>query len=326
MEKPIILSRPQTARMSEALNKTMETLERKRIEREKERERIRLLNLPKNITGKNDLLLRKIKRKIESVLNNKKFKNIQNEEKRLELKKVKLLGKLVNLLEHSIVLSPEQVLLYKVEFQKEKFIKKNKISKKKEMKFSHNLNYFSEIGITFRYEDLYFTPTEFIQKNFTDSEKRLMVLDPKYFLLHKPPFDKVDLKLKYSLTSKIEEEENIRKIFEKKKNSLSDEKKRNSIFYPVLKSKDFNNNYLTLDSEFDSFKSRNNSSKKRCVTASTRPINANNNINIISLNKKNFIFNQKKEIKFIHVPKNRIKKKTENRILKIFKEENNNSR
>ena len=123
-----------------------------------------------------------------------------------------------------------------------------------------------------------------------------MVLDPKYFLLHKPPFDKVDLKLKYSLTSKIEEEENIRKIFEKKKNSLSDEKKRNY------------------------------SSKKRCVTASTRPINANNNINIISLNKKNFIFNQKKEIKFIHVPKNRIKKKTENRILKIFKEENNNSR
>ena len=321
MEKPIILSRPQTARMSEALNKTMETLERKRIEREKERERIRLLNLPKNITGKNDLLLRKIKRKIESVLNNKKFKNIQNEEKRLELKKVKLLGKLVNLLEHSIVLSPEQVLLYKVEFQKEKFIKKNKISKKKEMKFSHNLNYFSEIGITFRYEDLYFTPTEFIQKNFTDSEKRLMVLDPKYFLLHKPPFDKVDLKLKYSLTSKIEEEENIRKIFEKKKNSLSNEKKRNSIFYPVLKSKDFNNNYLTLDSEFDSFKSRNNSSKKRCVTASTRPISANNNINVMSLNKKkNFdFFNQKKkEIKFIHVPKIRIKKKIENRTFEDF--------
>ena len=27
------------------------------------------------------------------------------------------------------------------------------------------------------------------------------------------------------------------------------------------------------------------------------------------MNKKNFIFNQKKEIKFIHVPKNRIKKK-----------------
>ena len=127
-----------------------------------------------------------------------------------------------------------------------------------------------------------------------------MVLDPKYFLLHKPPFDKVDLKLKYSLASKIQEEEEKIKMYEKK---------RNSIFYPVLKSKDFNNNYLTLDSEFDSFKSRNNSSKKRCVTASTRPINANNNINIISLNKKNFIFNQKKEIKFIHVPKNRIKKK-----------------
>ena len=139
-----------------------------------------------------------------------------------------------------------------------------------------------------------------------------MVLDPKYFLLHKPPFDKVDLKLKYSLTSKIEEEEKIIKIFQKKKNSFSDEKKRNSIFYPVLKSKDFNNNYLTLDSEFDSFKSRNNSSKKRCVTASTRPISANNNINVMSLNKKkNFdFFNQKKkEIKFIHVPKNRIRKK-----------------
>ncbi len=43
-----------------------------------------------------------------------------------------------------------------------------------------------------------------------------MVLDPKYFLLHKPPFDKVDLKLKYSLTLKIEEEEKIRKIIEKK--------------------------------------------------------------------------------------------------------------
>ena len=89
-----------------------------------------------------------------------------------------------------------------------------------------------------------------------------MVLDPKYFLLHKPPFDKVDLKLKYSLASKIQEEEEKIKIYEKKRNE----------------------------------------------------------------NKKNFIFNQKKEIKFIHVPKNRIKKKTENRILKIFKEENNNSR
>ena len=219
MEKPIILSRPQTARMSEALNKTMETLERKRIEREKERERIRLLNLPKNITGKNDLLLRKIKRKIESVLNNKKFKNIQNEEKRLELKKVKLLGKIVNLLEHSIVLSPEELLLYRIEFKHEKTKKKLKVTNKKnkQMKFSHNLNYFSEIGITFRYEDVYYTPTEFIQKNFTDREKRLMVLDPKYFLLHKPPFDNVDLKLKYTLTSKIQEEEEKIRIFEKKK-------------------------------------------------------------------------------------------------------------
>ena len=148
-----------------------------------------------------------------------------------------------------------------------------------------------------------------------------MVLDPKYFLLHKPPFDKVDLKLKYSLTSKIEEEEKIIKIFQKKKNSLSDEKKRNSIFYPVLKSKDLNNDYLTLDSEFDGFKYINNSSKKRCVTASTRPISANNNINVMSLNKKkNFdFFNQKKkEIKFIHVPKNRIKKKIENRTFEDF--------
>ncbi len=241
----------------------------------------------------------------------------------MELRKVKLLGKIVNLLEHSIVLSPEELLVYRIEFKHEKTKKKLKVTNKKnkQMKFSHNLNYFSEIGITFRYEDVYYTPTEFIQKNFTDSEKRLMVLDPKYFLLHKPPFDKVDLKLKYSLTSKIEEEENIRKIFEKKKNSLSNEKKRNSIFYPVLKSKDFNNNYLTLDSEFDSFKSRNNSSKKRCVTASTRPISANNNINVMSLNKKknfDFLNQKKKEIKFIHVPKIRIKKKIENRTFEDF--------
>ncbi len=55
-----------------------------------------------------------------------------------------------------------------------------------------------------------------------------MVLDPKYFLLHKPPFDKVDLKLKYSLTLKIEEEEKIRKIIEKKIVFLM--KKRNSFF------------------------------------------------------------------------------------------------
>ena len=36
------------------------------------------------------------------------------------------------------------------------------------------------------------------------------------------------------------------------------------------------------------------------------------------MNKKNFIFNQKKEIKFIHVPKNRIKKKIENRTFEDF--------
>ena len=339
MEKPIIFSRPQTARMRETLTKTMENIELKKIQKQKE-ERLRLHNKKRALTGQKDLILHKIKRKIDDILNNKKFKKIQTEEKKMELKKVKLLGKIVNLLEHSIVLSPEEVLLYRIEFKHEKTKKKVKVTNKnkKQMKFSHNLNYFSDIGVTFRYEDIYYTPTEFIQKNFTDSEKRLMVLDPKYFLLHKPPFDKVDLKLKYSLASKIQEEEEKIKMYEKKRNenkkehikkSLSIVNRKNSIFYPVLNFRNsIKNNYLTLDTDLSSDinNSKNNFKRtNRILTASTRPITANNNVNKINLFKnceddENNIFRVKinKTPKFLYVPKPIKKKKRENRTFEDF--------
>ncbi len=330
MEQQIIFSRPQTARMREALTKTMENIEIKKIHKEKE-ERLHSHNKMRPLSGQKDLILRRIKRKIDDILNNKTFKKIQMEEKKMELRKVKLLGKIVNLLEHSIVLSPEELLLYRIEFKHEKTKKKLKVTNKKnkQMKFSHNLNYFSEIGITFRYEDVYYTPTEFIQKNFTDSEKRLMVLDPKYFLLHKPPFDNVDLKLKYTLTSKIQEEEEKIRIFEKKKKekknepykkSLSIVNRKNSIFYPVLNYRNsIKNNYLTLDTDLSSdinYSKNNLKSTNRILTASTRPITASNNINKINLFKncedddKNIIrVKINKTPKFLYVPKPIKKKK-----------------
>ena len=125
MEKPIIFSRPHTARMREALSKTMEKIEKKKIKKEKE-ERQRLHNKIRPLTGQKDLILNKIKRKIDDILNNKQFKKIQMEEKKMELRKVKLLGKIVNLLEHSIVLSPEDLLYYKIEFKFDKTKKKIK--------------------------------------------------------------------------------------------------------------------------------------------------------------------------------------------------------
>ena len=345
MEKPIIFSRPHTARMREALSKTMEKIEKKKIKKEKE-ERQRLHNKIRPLTGQKDLILNKIKRKIDDILNNKQFKKIQMEEKKMELRKVKLLGKIVNLLEHSIVLSPEDLLYYKIEFKFDKTKKKIKTKNKnknqiKQMKFSHNLNYFSDIGITFRYEDVYYTPTEFIQKNFTDSEKRLMVLDPKYFLLHKPPFDSVDLKLKYSLTSKIQEEEDKIKLFEKKneikkneiKKHYSIENRKTSIFYPVFNNRnEFKNNYLTLEtdlsSDINNYKNNNIKNSNRILTASTRPITASNNINNInrinlfknSENDENNIFKNKinKTFKFLYVPKTNKKKKKENRTFEDF--------
>ena len=339
MEQQIIFSRPQTARMREALTKTMENIEIKKLHKEKE-ERLHSHNKMRPLSGQKDLILRRIKRKIDDILNNKTFKKIQMEEKKMELRKVKLLGKIVNLLEHSIVLSPEELLLYRIEFKHEKTKKKLKVTNKKnkQMKFSHNLNYFSEIGITFRYEDVYYTPTEFIQKNFTDSEKRLMVLDPKYFLLHKPPFDNVDLKLKYTLTSKIQEEEEKIRVFEKKKKekkkepfkkSLSIVNRKNSIFYPVLNYRNsIKNNYLTLDTDLSSdinYSKNNLKSTNRILTASTRPITASNNINKINLFKnceddENNIFRVKinKTPKFLYVPKPIKKKKRENRTFEDF--------
>ena len=123
MEQQIIFSRPQTARMREALTKTMENIEIKKIHKEKE-ERLHSHNKMRPLSGQKDLILRRIKRKIDDILNNKTFKKIQMEEKKMELRKVKLLGKIVNLLEHSIVLSPEELLLYRIEFKHEK-TKKN---------------------------------------------------------------------------------------------------------------------------------------------------------------------------------------------------------
>ena len=73
--------------------------------------------------------------------------------------------------------------------------------------FTKRNELFSKYKTTYRYEDIYESPYEVIQNNFTQDEIALMQRSPQYFLLTRPPFNECGLKFNITLKDVLNEEE-----------------------------------------------------------------------------------------------------------------------
>ena len=98
----------------------------------------------------------------------------------------------------------------------------NSFDNKNSFKINNNYyNCFSVFKSTFRYEDYYFTPLEFLNKYFNNNDIVLMKSFPAYFGLNKSPFKEADLIFKPTLLQKMQYEEKIKNKKKKKLNLKS---------------------------------------------------------------------------------------------------------
>lgn len=198
------ISRAATAKLRKTLESTINNL------KIKEKEEPPIENLKVKIrpeTANNYVSSHSLKMKINSI-----YSKMQNQSKntKLNLEKGKIRSKLLKLLHNSIILNDEKIKEYEEEF-------KNTFQKKKKKRIENNLMHFSPLPNSFsnpdfiyRYEDIYETPMEFIKKNFNINEIKIMIQDPVFFHLDKIPLNNANLKLHFSLTSKLAFEEEIK--------------------------------------------------------------------------------------------------------------------
>ena len=265
----------ETEKLKQCLKKTLENVKNNNNQKNVQKnDQIQSKSHPKDIfklkkKNKNDL--------IQKIFTQGNFELKTFEESRIQFEKLKLRSKFIKLYSKALIKDPEEFLSYNFLFKNNniKFGQKKKQNKKKKedekLIITPHSNLFSDIQTTFRYEDIYNTPREFIQKNFTREEKNFLVLDPKYFFLNKPPFLNANLPLKYTLKEKMDEEEEIfkEKIKNKKLYLLKNKNKNKNLYsndnkikkHLLLKSDTLENNIskipLTNRSEFNTVENTN---------------------------------------------------------------------
>lgn len=144
---------------------------------------------------------------------NAKYESLTKREKRLSDKKQKIKGKMIKLMQNSLIIDQEIANRMKLDYNYEKSIESSKIKMKNQKRtvFIVNTkgssNEFTQMNPQYRFEDCYFTPNEFIQKNFDKEEIKTITCDPKYFLLDKPPFKGNEMNIQLTLIDKINQED-----------------------------------------------------------------------------------------------------------------------
>ena len=264
-------------------------------------------------------------KQINKFYNENQFEEATFQEMQNKFKKMKLRAKFVKLVQNSIILQKSQVLLYNYMFKKNnnnnessssssESEKQNNNNNNKRMIITKQSNYFSIINNSNRYEDVYKTPYEFIKKNFTFEEQRMLISDPKYFFLNRPPFKGIEIKLMYNLSDKINEEEknkkkkiiklskNIKLFKNNKENNKENNNNNNKKIKFNFSLSSFDNN--NENNQIFSYSNRNNYNKN-FRPASTRNKNCTNLklnlkplLSINSLEDKNYfkIYSPKKLI------------------------------
>ena len=284
-------------------------------------------------TANNFISSHSLKMKIISIYS----KTFNPKETKLFLSKEKIRAKLLKLLSNSIILNEDEIKEYKAQFNTKKQIKKRKKIKLTEynnsMHFTSPQNIFSNPNYIYRYEDIYETPMEFIKKNFSKEEIQIMIHDPIYFHLDKSPLRNANLKLHFSLTSKIDFEDEIKdknkviEMFNIPKNNLDSKKIQRINSDSNIDCK--NNNYLNFNFNFNKITLSNLNSLKTIKSRNEKKLNNISALPFTNVNKKIIIsnnnqnYNHKNNLKEI-VKKNKIKYKNYQNTFKDYENRKKN--
>lgn len=176
---------------------------------------------------------------------NKVYSELIEKEKETLSQKKKIKGKLIKMLKSKIVLNKKMYgdcdEFFHPEEEMARRKKKGEKLLQRHKKYTLNQNFrqiklkitpdlFSNVKVSFRYEDFYQSPEEIILNNFTKEEIKLIKQSPKYFSLDKPPFKGSRLNLISTLKDIINEEERIEQEKNKSK-SCHSSLKQNSYIY-----------------------------------------------------------------------------------------------
>lgn len=268
----------------------------------------------------------------EALINkNTIFNNYQNEELALKNKKNELKKKLKKDMQKHFIIDKATLqkynLLFKIGLKRktntyieglkndpDEAINKNNLyntnnsfDNKSTFRINNYYNSFSVFKSTFRYEDYYFTPLEFLNKYFNKNDIMIMKSFPAYFGLNKSPFKEADLIFKPTLLQKIQYEE---KVKNKKKNKIMNIKSfyLNRNIIKMVKSKSENKKIYKKKFKFQKINSINNNNLK---ILKFNPFIPNYEREIEPNEGTEEYFKQKYE-KYLKNKKMRIKRKIEN--------------
>ena len=206
-------------------------------------------------------------------------------------------GRMFNKLKNNLVLKPQN---YNNTFesnddystiQKQKKILNQKkydlLSKKKINIITDSIpKLFNTERITRRFEDLYMTPEEFLNKNFTKEEIEIMIKNANYFKLNKEPLKEWDLSINFTLKDSLDKEE---KLSLKNKSNIRLKQKSNTKkrINHIQTSTPKNNNYINIISKKDSSNDKYENVPKLNLKNFTQMNNSNNNNTISTLTEEN---------------------------------------
>ena len=216
--------------------------------------------------------------------------------------------------------------------QKKKY---NLLSKKKINIITDSIpKLFNTERITRRFEDLYMTPEEFLNKNFTKEEIEIMIKNANYFKLNKEPLKEWDLNINFTLKDSLDKEEKLslkNKSHVKLKQNPNTNKKINHIQTPTPK----NNNNINIIPKKDLSNDKYENVPKLNLKNITEMNNSNNNNTISTLTEENIkkpkkesgslSINQKNKLLYIN-PYTSIGRHVKHVKIYNLTERNNNSR
>ena len=152
-----------------------------------------------------------------NLFNNSSMKDLIKHENELKKKKKELKGRLLTALSKHLVINKDTYNLYNYLFKNDDSSEDIKLKdEENDTKFNkkkmfnsiiHSSNLFSEFKPSFRYEDYYHSPLDFMIKYFTKEEIKLLKSSPDYFGINKLPFKNSDFEYYPTLLSKLEHEQ-----------------------------------------------------------------------------------------------------------------------
>ena len=242
--------------------------------------------------------IRKLKSDNKNIITHYSNKNYLNQIKKDIEFKQDLKGRLIKKLSNNLVMTKNDVKslneIYDDSYLKKEIeelkIKSSSFRGKNKINITTNKSpglIYSENNLN-RYQDIYVTPKEFLENNFSDKEIFIILKDPSYFHIDKYPFNETEFSVKTKLKDVLNEEEKTKKKMKIKKlirhNNLSTIN-NNSIINNNI---DKNYKFFTIEKNKDKKIIKNNNDKNNSDEKHKYQINKNiiNKLKI-KLNPKN---------------------------------------